>query len=129
MSASLSPIVRDAGFPQRRELLKCTAAVAGSSGVAVASAADQRTGGRTSPVSGTEQPIGDLRRGMVGYMLAHEEFPVPELVQIGSLASQAGFHLLATSDHLQPWQANERHSGEAWVTLGALGAKARRSWR
>jgi TAT-translocated FGD2 family F420-dependent dehydrogenase len=128
MSASLSPIVRDAGFPQRRELLKCTAAVAGSSGVAVASAADQRTGGRTSPVSGTEQPIGDLRRGMVGYMLAHEEFPVPELVQIGSLASQAGFHLLATSDHFQPWQANEGHSGEAWVTLGALGAAARRSW-
>ena len=65
---------------------------------------------------------------MVGYMLAHEEFPVPELVQIGSLASQAGFHLLATSDHFQPWQANEGHAGEAWVTLGALGAEARRSW-
>jgi F420-dependent hydroxymycolic acid dehydrogenase len=128
MSASRSPIIRDAGLPQRREPLQSTAAVAGSSSVAVASAADQRTGGRISPDRGTEQPVGDLRRGMVGYMLAHEEFPVPELVQIGSLASQAGFHLLATSDHLQPWQANERHSGEAWVTLGALGAKARRSW-
>lgn len=65
---------------------------------------------------------------MIGYMLAHEQFTVPELVQIGSLASRSGFHLLATSDHLQPWQANEGHSGEAWVTLGALGAQASRSW-
>lgn len=65
---------------------------------------------------------------MVGYMLAHEEFPVPELVQIGGLAAQAGFHLLATSDHLQPWQANEGHAGAAWVTMGALGAQAGKSW-
>lgn len=61
-------------------------------------------------------------------MLAHEQFPVAELVQLGALASRSGFHLLATSDHLQPWQANEGHVGEAWVTLGALGAQAARSW-
>ena len=70
----------------------------------------------------------NFRRKMVGYMLAHEQFPAPELVQIGTSASQAGFHLLATSDHLQPWQANQRHAGEAWVTLGALGAQATQSW-
>jgi TAT-translocated FGD2 family F420-dependent dehydrogenase len=70
----------------------------------------------------------DFRRKMVGYMLAHEQFAVPELVQLGALASQSGFHLLATSDHLQPWQANEGHAGEAWVTLAALGAQATRSW-
>jgi TAT-translocated FGD2 family F420-dependent dehydrogenase len=69
-----------------------------------------------------------MRRKMVGYMLAHEQFPVPELVRIGTLASQSGFHLLATSDHLQPWQANEGHSGEAWVTLAALGTQATQSW-
>jgi TAT-translocated FGD2 family F420-dependent dehydrogenase len=36
--------------------------------------------------------------------------------------------LLATSDHFQPWQANEAHAGEAWVTLGAMGAQAPRTW-
>jgi TAT-translocated FGD2 family F420-dependent dehydrogenase len=75
-----------------------------------------------------EQRAGVLHAGMVGFMLAHEQFPVPELVRIGTLASRAGFDLLATSDHLQPWQANEGHSGSAWVTIGALGAACERSW-
>jgi TAT-translocated FGD2 family F420-dependent dehydrogenase len=65
---------------------------------------------------------------MLGFMLAHEQFPAPELLRIGRSAQDAGFHLLATSDHLQPWQANEGHCGEAWVTLGALGAHVSRSW-
>ena len=65
---------------------------------------------------------------MVSFMLGHEEFPVPELVQLGALASKAGFHVLSTSDHLQPWQANEGHAGLAWVTMGALGAQAPQSW-
>jgi F420-dependent hydroxymycolic acid dehydrogenase len=128
MSANRSPIIRDAGFPQRSDLSKSVTVAEGSSGVAAPSAAGQRTAGLTNPAGSKEQTAGDLRRGMVGYMLAHEEFPVPELVRIGSMASQAGFHLLATSDHFQPWQANEGHSGEAWVTLGALGAEARQSW-
>jgi len=38
-------------------------------------------------------------------MLAHEQFTVPELVNIGDWAKRGGFDLLATSDHLQPWQA------------------------
>jgi F420-dependent hydroxymycolic acid dehydrogenase len=50
--------------------------------------------------------------------------PVPELMELGDLAAKAGFRALATSDHLQPWQANEGHAGEAWVTLGALGVRA-----
>ncbi len=74
------------------------------------------------------RPARDFRKKMIGYMLAHEQFPAPELLQIGALASRSGFQLLATSDHLQPWQANEGHSGEAWVTLGALGAQAAHSW-
>src|SRR3978361_1946669 len=32
--------------------------------------------------------------------------------------------MLSTSDHFQPWQANQRHPGQAWVTMGALGAQA-----
>lgn len=71
---------------------------------------------------------GALRKNMVGFMLAHEQFPVPELVELGAAAEQAGFDLLATSDHLQPWQSNERHCGEAWVTLGAIGQRTRKIW-
>jgi alkanesulfonate monooxygenase SsuD/methylene tetrahydromethanopterin reductase-like flavin-dependent oxidoreductase (luciferase family) len=44
-------------------------------------------------------------------MLAHEQFTVPQLVELGTAAEQAGFDFVATSDHLQPWQANEGHSG------------------
>lgn len=69
-----------------------------------------------------------IHKPMVGFMLAHEQFPVPELVQLGVAAEQAGFDLLATSDHLQPWQANEGHSGQAWVTMSAIGERTRRVW-
>ena len=65
---------------------------------------------------------------MVGYMLAHEQFTVSELVNIGGWAKQAGFDLLATSDHLQPWQANEGHCGAAWVTLAAAGERTNPAW-
>ena len=71
---------------------------------------------------------GALRKGMMAFMLAHEQFTIPELLRLGSSAEHAGFDLLATSDHFQPWQANERHAGEAWVTLAALGQKTERAW-
>jgi len=69
-----------------------------------------------------------LQSRLVGFMLAHEQFPSPELVQLGAHAERAGFDLLATSDHFQPWQANQRHAGEAWVTLGALTRRTHRTW-
>jgi len=75
-----------------------------------------------------ETQAGPLRKGMLGFMLAHEQFPVTELVRLGAAAEGAGFDLLATSDHFQPWQSNERHCGEAWVTLGALGQRTRGVW-
>jgi TAT-translocated FGD2 family F420-dependent dehydrogenase len=65
---------------------------------------------------------------MIGLMLAHEQFPVPEPVSLGVMAEQAGFDLLANSDHLQPWQANEGHAGEAWVTMAALGQRTQKVW-
>ena len=69
-----------------------------------------------------------LRKGMVGFMLAHEQFPAPQLVEFGVAAEQAGFDLLATSDHLQPWQTNESHSGKAWITMSAVGQRTKRVW-
>jgi TAT-translocated FGD2 family F420-dependent dehydrogenase len=69
-----------------------------------------------------------LGNKMVGFMLAHEQFPVTQLIELGIAAEQAGFDLLATSDHLQPWQANEGHSGAAWATIGALSQHTSRVW-
>ena len=59
----------------------------------------------------------------VGFQLAHEQFTVPELVNLGVAAERAGFDLLALSDHLQPWQTNEGHSGQAWITMSAIGQR------
>lgn len=64
----------------------------------------------------------------VGFMLAHEQFSVPDLVGLAQSAAQSGFDVLATSDHFQPWQANEGHAGEAWVTMGALAGRIRDAW-
>ena len=74
------------------------------------------------------RPEKAIESKMVGFMLAHEQFTVPQLIDIGVSAEQAGFDLLATSDHFQPWQANEGHSGEAWTTLGALSQRTQRVW-
>ena len=108
--------------PDRRSLLKWTSALAGAAGIGMASAK-----GQTPAPSAGPREVGGLRRGLFSYTLAHEQFPVPELVRIGALASKSGFQVLATSDHLQPWQANEAHSGQAWVTMAALGAQSH-SW-
>jgi TAT-translocated FGD2 family F420-dependent dehydrogenase len=70
----------------------------------------------------------DLRRGTLAFTLSHEQFRLPELLALGAEAEQAGFNVLATSDHFQPWQANEKHSGQAWVTMGALTQKTRHAW-
>ncbi|MGH9567549.1 MAG: LLM class flavin-dependent oxidoreductase, partial [Candidatus Angelobacter sp.] len=69
-----------------------------------------------------------LHKGQIGFQLAHEQFTVPELVELGAAAERAGFDLLANSDHLQPWQVNEGHSGLAWVTMSAIGQRTHRIW-
>ena len=118
-----------AGFsPSRRQLLATTGALFAAADVGVGPAAAQPV--RTDPAAtGARQPNGALhRQKLVGFMLGHEQFTVPQLVDIGKTAAQAGFNLLATSDHFQPWQANEGHCGEAWVTLGALGERAQSGW-
>jgi TAT-translocated FGD2 family F420-dependent dehydrogenase len=69
-----------------------------------------------------------LHRGILAFMLAHEQFRLPELLSLGAEAEQAGFDMLATSDHFQPWQANEQRAGQAWVTMGALGQRTRNVW-
>jgi TAT-translocated FGD2 family F420-dependent dehydrogenase len=80
----------------------------------------------TRPLMSGETASDSWGRHQIGFQLAHEQFTVPELVELGVAADQAGFDLLAVSDHFQPWQANEAHSGQAWVTMSAIGQRTRR---
>ena len=48
------------------------------------------------------RPEKAIESKMVGFMLAHEQFTVPQVIDIGVSAEQAGFDLLATSDQFQP---------------------------
>ena len=109
---------------ERRTVLKAAAFSAAASALGRVAA----RGLEAMPESAGESGPGALRRGMLGFMLGHEQFRVPELVDFGAAAERAGFDLIAASDHFQPWQDNEGHSGEAWVTLAALGQRTTRVW-
>lgn len=63
----------------------------------------------------------------IGFALSHEQFPAPRLLDYGVAAERAGFDMVWTSDHFQPWQANQGHAGHAWVTLSALGQRTTRA--
>jgi TAT-translocated FGD2 family F420-dependent dehydrogenase len=110
-------------------MLKSGLLMAVGAGLPAGFASAQGAGGSASSASaGSKAGAGSLSKGMVAFMLAHEQFPVPELIRLGSAAEEAGFDMVATSDHFQPWQANEHHAGQAWVTLGALGQRTQRIW-
>ncbi len=110
----------------RRTMLKTAARLIGASALGMGSANSFAQSKKES--APPKEARTSLRNPTMGFMLAHEQFPVPELVQLGEAAEKAGFGLLATSDHLQPWQSNEAHAGEAWVTMGALGQRTTRVW-
>lgn len=59
----------------------------------------------------------------IGFVLSQEQFPITQLLKYGQMAEQAGFDCIWTSDHWQPWQDNQGHAGQAWVTLAALGVQ------
>jgi F420-dependent hydroxymycolic acid dehydrogenase len=129
MTVDLASSIPIGVWPSRRQLLKTTPALIAATGVASDPAFAQSASTASQPSAQTARPNTRLQRTkIVGFMLAHEQFPVPELVRLGEKAAQAGFGALATSDHLQPWQANEKHCGQAWVTLSSVGARAQSSW-
>ncbi|HEY1800608.1 MAG TPA: TIGR03557 family F420-dependent LLM class oxidoreductase [Terriglobales bacterium] len=105
----------------RRPLLK-SGAMSIASGLFLKNSSAQ-----TSPHSDPKIFSG-INNRQIGFQLAYEQFPVPELVELGVAAEHAGFDLLANSDHLQPWQANEGHAGLAWVAMSAIGQRTRRIW-
>lgn len=108
----------------RRTLFRNTAiAFLGSPLLASANADGEQTGS-----GNMAQNTPELRKGMVGFQLAYEQFPVNELVELGVELEQAGFDVMTHSDHLQPWQSNEAHAGQAWLTMSAIGARTRKIW-
>jgi G6PDH family F420-dependent oxidoreductase len=54
-----------------------------------------------------------------GYTMMTEQSPPDQLVRDVAAAEQAGFDFSVTSDHFQPWLAEQGHSGYAWSILGA----------
>jgi coenzyme F420-dependent glucose-6-phosphate dehydrogenase len=64
-----------------------------------------------------------------GVSLAHERFQPDVLLEQAVAAEDAGFDAIACSDHLAPWwpagDPAPNSSGNAWVWLGAVGARTR----
>jgi coenzyme F420-dependent glucose-6-phosphate dehydrogenase len=58
-----------------------------------------------------------------GYKASAEQFGPRELIDYSVLAEQAGFEIVAVSDHFQPWRHHGGHSPAALTWLGALGER------
>ncbi|HEY6766084.1 MAG TPA: LLM class flavin-dependent oxidoreductase [Candidatus Sulfotelmatobacter sp.] len=116
----------------RRTLLKSVGAMAAASTLtcgpeSYAQTTSPSDSARTSDKSRNDKAGIDFwRKGLVGIQLAHEQFTVPQLLELGIAAERAGFDLITASDHFQPWQSNEAHAGLAWVTMSAIGQRTSR---
>src|SRR5947209_20597778 len=113
----MRPTTPKGNLLDRRFLLKSAGAFVGYSSIL-----------KNIPMTPNEQqsarsPQNLRTRNSIGFMLAHEQFSMPQLVEFGAAAEQAGFDFVANSDHIQPWQANEAHAGMSWLTMSALGQK------
>src|SRR3954453_12525799 len=74
----------------------------------------------------TSAEMGATGRRRVGYVLSHEQFPPPALIENALRAEQAGFDQCWQSDHFHPWMDNQGHASHAWVVMGAIGAHTSR---
>jgi G6PDH family F420-dependent oxidoreductase len=55
-----------------------------------------------------------------GYKLMTEEHGPNDLVRYACAAEEAGFEILAASDHYHPWLESQGHSPYVWSVLGAV---------
>jgi TAT-translocated FGD2 family F420-dependent dehydrogenase len=98
----------------RRDMIRSTAALLGASAVA-----GVLPGLPAAASTAAAQTAGPSNR-RIGFVLSHEQFDAPHLVTLGRAAEKAGFDIVWASDHFQPWQDNQGHAGQAWITLAAL---------
>src|ERR1700761_8115015 len=75
---------------RRRDALLSAGGLLAASTVAPTSGWSQTA---TKPDPGSKSTI-PLHRGMLAFMLAHEQFRLPELLKLGAEAEQAGFDML-----------------------------------
>src|ERR1700757_2712086 len=93
MSPELGSEIAGQSF-NRRRLLGWAGAMAAASNLAANTVGAQPLSNATGPAKALQRgTVGALQRGMIGYMLAHEQFPVPQLLEIGATAARAGFQL------------------------------------
>ncbi len=115
------------GTLERRSILKSTVAAASLSGFLCGTImTGQSALERPTAIELPKANLDQWHDRQIGFQLAGEQFTVPQLVELGIAAEQAGFDVLAASDHLQPWQANQGHAGQAWITLSAIGQRTSR---
>src|SRR4051812_41816345 len=100
------------GFSRRRIL---AAAAAGAAVPAISAAGPAAALSRT--------PHRPARA--VGFVLSHEQFRTPQLVDFARHAERAGFDRVWASDHTQPWQDNQGHSMFPWLTLSQVAETTR----
>ena len=113
-----------AGNQGRRKLLRLAAVMAAGSPLGVAAAQPIRTGaGSGSQPAAQPASNTGIGKGLIGYMLAHGG-SLSRFMDLETGAASGGFHMLATAIISNPG-GNKRHSGAAWVTLGALRANSR----
>ena len=55
----------------------------------------------------------------LGYKASAEQFPPRRLLDLATAAERAGFDLVWTSDHFQPWRHSDGHAPHALVWLCA----------
>ncbi|HEY3697967.1 MAG TPA: TIGR03557 family F420-dependent LLM class oxidoreductase [Spongiibacteraceae bacterium] len=115
---------------RRRNILQSAGLLLAATASAVAGNALAATGNTLTEAQSTQRKknMSSLAQRSIGFMLGHEQFTAAQLIDLGVAAEKAGFDLLATSDHFQPWQDNEGHSSSAWVTLAALGQRTQSIW-
>src|SRR5581483_8178675 len=112
----------------RRTMLKSAGAVPGATLMTNSIASASGGGELRQTAESTNRSTSPLRKSLIGFQLSFEQFPVPQLLELGIACEEAGFDVITFSDHLQPWQANEGHAGQAWLTMGAIGQRTRRIW-
>ncbi|MDJ1499433.1 TIGR03885 family FMN-dependent LLM class oxidoreductase [Xanthocytophaga agilis] len=56
---------------------------------------------------------------LIGYHASHEQFKPSELLTYVSMAEQAGFQAVNSSDHFYPWSERQGQSGFSFAWLGA----------
>src|SRR3954453_3581191 len=61
----------------------------------------------------------------ISFVLSQEQFMINQLLDFAIAAEQAGFDGVWSSDHFHPWMDNQGHSGQAWITLAAIGQRTK----